>query len=140
EWVRRGGLLGDGKVSEKVLDGHTVAVDARTGREVWKTQIADVGNGETATMAPLVVHDRVIVGAAGGEFGIYGWVKGLELSTGRLAWSARNMGSDDEMRVQSGTLKPPYDQGAGLGTQSWGKDSWRPGGAPVWGWLSFETQ
>ena len=138
--VNRGAFYADGKIIYNLLDGHTAAVDARTGREVWKTQIADVGNGETATMAPLVVRDRVIVGAAGGEFGIYGWLKGLELSTGRTAWTARNMGPDEEMRVRADTFKPPYDHGANLGTQSWGNESWRTGGAPVWGWMSYDPQ
>jgi len=82
--VNRGAFYADGKIIYNLLDGHTVAVDARSGHEVWKTQIADVGNGEITTMAPLVIRDRVIVGAAGGEFGIYGWIKGLELSSGRL--------------------------------------------------------
>src|SRR5580704_11233818 len=136
--VNRGAFYADGKIIYNLLDGHTVAVDVRSGREVWKTQIADVGNGETTTMAPLVVRDRVIVGAAGGEFGIYGWIKGLELSSGRPAWSARNLGPDEEMRARADTFRPPYDRGADLGTQSWGNDSWRTGGAPVWGWMSCD--
>src|SRR5580692_10011631 len=78
--VNRGASFADGKIIYNLLDGHTVAVDAKTGRELWKTQIADVTNGETVTMAPLVVKDRVIVGASGGEFGIYGWVKALDLA------------------------------------------------------------
>src|SRR6516165_7213647 len=90
--VNRGAFYADGKIIYNLLDGQTVAVDARSGRELWKTRIAEVGNGETTTMAPLVVRDRVIVGAAGGEFGIYGWIKGLELASGRPAWSARNLG------------------------------------------------
>ena len=107
---------------------------------MWKTQIADVGNGETTTMAPLVVRDRVIVGAAGGEFGIYGWVKGLELSSGRIVWSARNLGTDEEMRARADTFRPPYEHDAELGTRSWGNESWRTGGAPVWGWMSYDPQ
>ena len=138
--VNRGAFYADGKIIYNLLDGHTVAIDARSGHEVWKTQIADVGNGETTTMAPLVVHDRVIVGAAGGEFGIYGWVKGLELGSGRTAWSARNLGPDEEMRARADTFRPPYDKGADLGTQSWGNESWRTGGAPVWGWMSYDPQ
>ena len=117
--VNRGAFYADGKIIYNLLDGHTVAVDARSGHEVWKTQIADLGNGETTTMAPLVVRDRVIVGAAGGEFGIYGWVKGLELSSGRIAWSARNLGTDDEMRARADTFRPPYEHGADLGAHSW---------------------
>jgi len=138
--VNRGAFYADGKIIYNLLDGHTVAVDARSGHEVWKTQIADVGNGETTTMAPLVVRDRVIVGAAGGEFGIYGWVKGLELSSGRIAWSARNLGTDDEMRARADTFRPPYEHGADLGAHSWGNESWRTGGAPVWGWISYDPQ
>jgi len=136
--VNRGAFLADGKIIYNLLDGHTVAVDAHTGRELWKTQIADVGNGETTTMAPLVVRDRVIVGASGGEFGIFGWVKGLDLESGRTAWSARNLGPDAEMRVRPGIFRPPYDKGVELGARSWANDSWRTGGAPVWGWMSYD--
>jgi len=136
--VNRGAFYADGKIIYNLLDGHTVAVDAHSGRELWKTRIAEVGNGETTTMAPLVVRDRVIVGAAGGEFGIYGWIKGLDLASGRPAWSARNLGPDEEMRARGDTFRPPYDQGTDLGTHSWGNDSWRTGGAPVWGWMSYD--
>ena len=138
--VNRGAFYADGKIIYNLLDGHTVAIDARSGRELWKTQIADLGNGETTTMAPLVVRDRVLVGAAGGEFGIYGWVKGLELGSGHTLWSARNLGPDEEMRVRADTFRPPYDPGANLGTQSWGNESWRTGGAPVWGWMSYDPE
>ena len=138
--INRGAFYADGKIIYNLLDGHTVAVDARSGHELWKVQIADVGNGETTTMAPLVVKDRVIVGAAGGEFGIYGWVKGLELGSGQTAWSARNIGPDEDMRARAGTFKPPYEQGTDLGARSWGNESWRTGGAPVWGWMSYDPQ
>lgn len=76
--VNRGAFYADGKVVYNLLDGHTVAVDAATGHEIWKTKIAEIAEGETTPMAPFVVKDRVIVGASGGEFGIYGWLKGLD--------------------------------------------------------------
>jgi lanthanide-dependent methanol dehydrogenase len=138
--INRGAFYIDGMLIYNLLDGHTVAVDAHTGRELWKTQIADLGKGETTTMAPLVVRDRVIVGAAGGEFGIYGWVKGLDLKTGRLLWTARNLGPDADMGVRADTFKPFYDHGADLGAHSWGNDSWKTGGAPVWGWLAYDPE
>jgi lanthanide-dependent methanol dehydrogenase len=136
--VNRGAFYADGKIVYNLLDGHTVAIDATSGRELWKTQIAALGNGETTTMAPLVVKGKVIVGAAGGEFGIYGWIKALDLATGREVWSARNIGPDAEMRATPGTFKPPYDSGTELGAQSWAGDSWRRGGAPVWGWMAYD--
>jgi PQQ-dependent dehydrogenase (methanol/ethanol family) len=136
--VNRGAFYADGRIIYNLLDGHTVAVDARTGRELWKTQIADVGNGETVTMAPLVVKDRVIVGASGGEFGIYGWIKALDLKSGAVVWTARNIGPDADMLARAGTFKPIYDTGSDLGARTWSNDGWRIGGAPVWGWISYD--
>ena len=138
--VNRGAFYADGKVVYNLLDGHTVAIDAKSGREVWNTQIADLGSGETVTMAPLVVRDRVIVGASGGEFGIYGWLKGLDLATGKLMWTVHNLGSDADMGVRAGTFKPVYDSGTNLGESSWPPDAWRHGGAPVWGSISYDPK
>jgi len=138
--INRGAFFADGKIIYNLLDGHTVAVDATTGREVWKTTIADVANGETTPMAPFVVKDRVIVGAAGGEFGVYGFVKGLDLKTGEIVWTARNIGPDADMLVKPGTFKPHYDKGDELGASSWPNDGWKTGGAPVWGWMSYDPE
>ena len=138
--VNRGAFYADGKMIYNLLDGHTVAVDAKSGRELWKTQVADVADGETVTMAPLVVKDRVIVGASGGEFGIYGWLKGLDLASGRIVWTARNIGPDAGMLAQPGQFKPPYDGGVDVGASSWAEASWKTGGAPVWGWISYDPE
>ena len=138
--VNRGAFYADGKIIYNLLDGHTVAVDAKSGQEVWKTQIADMGSGETVTMAPLVVKDRVIVGASGGEFGIYGWTKGLDLKTGAVLWTAHNLGPDADMLARGADFKTPYDSGADLGVHTWPGDTWRTGGAPVWGWLSYDPE
>jgi PQQ-dependent dehydrogenase (methanol/ethanol family) len=138
--VNRGAFYADGRIVYNLLDGHTVAVDAHTGRELWRVRIADLGSGETVTMAPIVVRDRVIVGASGGEFGIYGWLKGLDLNTGQVVWTAHNMGPDAEMLIRPGTFKAPYDSGADLGVHSWAGESWRTGGAPVWGSISYDPE
>ncbi len=138
--VNRGAFFADGKVIYNLLDGHTVAVDARSGRELWKTQIADLNSGETVTLAPLVVKDRVIVGASGGENGIWGWVKGLDLKTGEIVWTAHNMGPDADMLAKGDTFKPPYEHSTDLGASSWANGTWKNGGAPVWGWMSYDPQ
>src|SRR2546422_3279469 len=65
--INRGAFYADGKIVYNLLDGHTVAVAAATGKELWKTRIADLSQGETTPVAPLVVKHRVIVGASGGE-------------------------------------------------------------------------
>jgi glucose dehydrogenase len=72
--INRGAVYAGGKIIYNLLDGHTVAVDAVSGRELWKTQIADMNQGETTPMAPFVAGNRVLVGPYVGEFGIYGCV------------------------------------------------------------------
>jgi PQQ-dependent dehydrogenase (methanol/ethanol family) len=138
--VNRGAFYSDGKIVYNLLDGHTVAVDAASGRELWKTEIADMREGETTPMAPFVVNNVVIVGASGGEMGIYGWVKGLDLKTGKVLWTGHNMGPDDQVLVKAGTFHSFYDQGQELARTSWPADTWKTGGGPVWGWISYDPQ
>jgi PQQ-dependent dehydrogenase (methanol/ethanol family) len=138
--VNRGAVYAEGKIVYNLLDGRTVAVDAESGAELWKTRVADLTKGETITMAPLVVDDRVLVGASGGEYGIHGWIKGLDLATGEVVWTARNMGPDSVVLATPGTFKPYYDTGTDLALNSWSDDSWQRGGAPVWGWLSYDPE
>jgi len=138
--VNRGAFYADGKIIYNLLDGHTVAVDAATGKEVWKTKIAEVNKGESTPMAPLVVKDRVIVGTAGGEMGVRGWVKGLDLKTGEVVWTGYSIGPDAEVLAKPETFKPFYQKGSELALNSWPKDTWKNGGAPVWGWLSYDPE
>jgi lanthanide-dependent methanol dehydrogenase len=137
--INRGAFYADGKIVYNLLDGQTVAVSAATGKELWKTRIADLAQGETTPVAPMVVKHRVIVGAAGGEFGIHGSLKGLDLETGRIVWTAYNMGPDSQVLARPGTFKPFYDRGTDLGLTSWPQDVWKNGGAPVWGWMSYDA-
>ncbi|HET7251380.1 MAG TPA: PQQ-dependent dehydrogenase, methanol/ethanol family [Gemmatimonadales bacterium] len=138
--VNRGAAYADGKIVYNLLDGHTVAVDATTGKQLWRTKIADMAQGETTPMAPFIVKDRVLVGPSGGEFGIHGWVKALDLNTGRVVWTAYNEGPDSDMIARPGTFRPFYDQGANLGVSSWPPDGWKRAGVPVWGWLTYDPE
>ena len=136
--INRGAFYAEGKVVYNLLDGRTVAIDAASGRELWQTKIADLAKGETTPVAAFVVKDRVIVGASGGEFGIHGWAKGLDLATGRIVWTAYNIGPDSLVLARPGTFRPFYDKGTDLALTSWPKDVWRRGGGPVWGWMSYD--
>jgi lanthanide-dependent methanol dehydrogenase len=136
--INRGAFYADGKVVYNLLDGRTVAIDAASGKELWQTRIADLAQGETTPVATFVVKDRVIVGASGGEFGIHGWVKGLDLATGRIAWTAYNIGPDSQVLAKPGTFRPFYDKGADLAVTTWPAEVWRRGGGPVWGWMSYD--
>src|SRR5687767_13148621 len=95
--VNRGASYAEGKIVYNLLDGHTVALDAATGKELWKTKVAEVNKGETTPMAPLVAKNRVIVGTAGGEYGVRGWVKGLDLNSGKIVWTGYSVGPDNEV-------------------------------------------
>jgi lanthanide-dependent methanol dehydrogenase len=70
--INRGPAYADGKLFMTTLDNHVIALDAKSGREVWKVQNGNYMTGETITMSPLVVGDKVIVGNSGGEYGVRG--------------------------------------------------------------------
>jgi PQQ-dependent dehydrogenase (methanol/ethanol family) len=139
--VNRGPVYADGKVIITTLDDHVAAVDASTGEEVWKTKVGDIDIGETMTMAPLVVHDKVLVGNSGGELGVRGWLTALDLATGKEAWRAYSTGPDSEVLIGD-RFKPFYasDSGTDLGVSSWPSDAWKIGGGNVWGWISYDPE
>ena len=137
--VNRGPSFADGKIVFNTLDDHVVAVDAASGKEVWKTKVGDISTGETMTMAPLVVNGKVLVGNSGGELGVRGWLKALDLASGRLLWTAYSTGSDADVKIGS-RFKAfyPKDRGKDLGVNTWQGDQWKIGGGNVWGWLSYD--
>jgi len=139
--VNRGPSYADGKIVFNTLDNHVVAVDANTGKEVWKTKVGDINTGETMTMAPLVVKGKVLVGNSGGEMGVRGWLKALDLASGKLLWTAYSTGPDSDVKIGS-RFKAyyPKDRGKDLGETTWQGEQWKIGGGSVWGWLSYDPQ
>ena len=139
--VNRGAAYADGRVVFNTLDAHTVAVDARTGRELWKTKLGEINRGETMTMAPLIVRDRVLVGNAGGELGVRGWLTALDLNSGAVVWRAYSTGPDRDVLIGS-AFRPFYaaDRVANLGVSTWPAEAWRIGGGTVWGWISYDPE
>ena len=137
--VNRGAAYDDGRIFYATLDNQAVAVDAATGREVWKTRIGDINLGETTTMAPLVVKGKVLVGNSGGELGVRGALTALDAKTGRIAWRAYSTGPDRDVLIGA-AFKPfyPSDRGRDLGVTTWPPDAWRTGGGSVWGWISYD--
>ena len=137
--VNRGAAFFDGKIYYNTLDAHTVAVDAKTGKEVWKTKVGDINKGESITMAPLVVKGKVLVGNSGGEFGVRGWLTALDAESGKLAWRAYHTGPDKDVLIGA-RFKPfyPQDRGKDLGVSTWPGDAWKTGGGGTWGWISYD--
>jgi alcohol dehydrogenase (cytochrome c) len=109
----RGVALWKDKIISISLDGRLFSLNKATGEMVWERKVADPAIAETLTLAPLVVRDLAIVGSAGGEFGIRGWIDATDLNTGKQAWR---------------TFTIP---GAGEpGNETWkdGKERWKHGG------------
>jgi PQQ-dependent dehydrogenase (methanol/ethanol family) len=141
DWVNRGATFADGKIIYNTLDDHTVAVDANTGAQVWKTEVGDMNKGETVTMAPLVVKNVVLVGDSGGELGVRGKLTALDVKTGKILWRAYSSGSDEDVRIGP-DFKAfyPKDQGKDLGLKTWTSNQWHMGGGSIWGWISYDPE
>jgi PQQ-dependent dehydrogenase (methanol/ethanol family) len=137
--VNRGAAYSGGKVFYNTLDGRVVAVDAETGKEAWVTKVGNINLGETITMAPLVVKDKVLVGNSGGELGVRGWLIALDANSGRIAWKAYTTGPDSDVLIGP-EFKPFYaqDRGPDLGVRTWPSNAWKIGGGNVWGWISYD--
>jgi len=139
--VNRGASYASGMVVYALLDGNVVAVNASTGKQVWKTLVAAPTQGEVLTGAPIIVGSNVIVGDSGGEAGVRGWVQALSLTTGKPVWKAYNTGPDSDVLIGA-NFHPYYakDQGTNLGTSTWPTNMWKQGGATVWGWLTYDPE
>lgn len=139
--VNRGGAIVNGKLVYNLLDNHTIALDLKTGKEVWRTRMGDVTRGETMTMAPLVVGNKVLVGNSGGEMGVWGWIAALDADTGKELWRAYSTGTDQEVKIGT-DFKPFYDwmKGKDLGISTWPAGMHRQGAGAVWAWISYDPQ
>jgi len=83
----RGVAVKGDKVFIATLDAKVVGLDAKTGRKIWETQLADPELGYSETMAPTVVGNKVLIGTNGGEYGIRGFVKALDINSGKVLWT-----------------------------------------------------
>ncbi len=83
----RGVAVSEGKLFMGTIDAKLVALDAKSGKLLWETQIADPDKGYSETMAPAYVDGKVIIGTNGGEYGIRGFVKAFDANDGKLLWT-----------------------------------------------------
>jgi alcohol dehydrogenase (cytochrome c) len=114
--VNRGAAVAQGRVIYSTANGVLVALDAATGRPVWSTTFVDVRAGESATGAPLVVKNLVIVGSAGAEFGVRGHLDAFDIETGKRVWRRYMVPKPGEP-----------------GSETWpAGDAWARGGGATW--------
>lgn len=139
--VNRGVAYADGKILLHQADTKVVALDAKTGAEVWSVVNGDPSIGETNTATVMPVGDKVIVGISGGEFGVRGSVTAYNLADGSQAWRAYSMGPDSDILVdpeKTTHLGKPVGVDSGLNT--WEGDQWKIGGGTTWGWYSYDAE
>jgi alcohol dehydrogenase (cytochrome c) len=115
--INRGVAVAKGKVFLATQNGYLVAINATDGKELWSKPFADIRAGESATLAPLIVKNLVIVGNSGAEYGVRGHIDAFDLDTGRLVWRRYNVPKPGEP-----------------GSETWPKDSdaWARGGGSAW--------
>src|SRR5438105_1112900 len=138
--VNRRVAYGDGKIILAQADTTVVALDAKTGKELWSVKNGDPKKGETMTSAPMVVKDKVLVGNSGGEFGVPGHVTAYNLKDGSKAWRAASVGPDDQILFDANTTELGKPVGKDSSTKTWQGDQWKIGGGTTWGWYSYDPQ
>ncbi|HEV8556227.1 MAG TPA: PQQ-dependent dehydrogenase, methanol/ethanol family [Actinophytocola sp.] len=123
--VNRGVAVAKGKVFMVTGNAHVIALDAATGKKVWDKTYGDVRAGESATVAPLVVKNMVIVGSSGGEFGVRGHMDAFDLDTGEHQWRCYMVPKPGEP-----------------GSETWPADgeAWARGGANCWITSTFDPE
>jgi alcohol dehydrogenase (cytochrome c) len=109
------------------LDTHLIALDAKTGREIFNTKVESPATGLPSdysfTVTPLIVRDNVIVGPAGGEYGIRGYVAAFDAKTGNEKWRFH-------------VIPEPGEPG----NETWGGKSWENGGGSIWTPGSYDPE
>jgi alcohol dehydrogenase (cytochrome c) len=113
--VNRGVAILGNTVYYGSTDAHLIALDARTGALRWDTQMADYKLGYSSTGAPLAVKDKIIIGMAGGEYGVRGFIDGYDAKTGKRAWRFNTIPAKGEP-----------------GNETWDGESWKTGSATSW--------
>ena len=121
--LNRGVAIHEDRLFMGTIDGHMVAVDAKTGKLLWDKTVVRPEAGYAFASAPLVIKDKVIMGPAGGEFGIRGFLAAFDVATGNEAW---------RFNLVPGPGEPGFD--------TWQGDSWKTGGASIWLTGSYDPE
>jgi quinohemoprotein ethanol dehydrogenase len=125
QWANRGVALGDGKVFLGRVDAVLLALDQRTGKVLWETRTGDPKLGYSLTAAPLYYDGMVIIGTAGGDLGIRGWLAAFDADTGKQVWKFHTVPGPGE-----------------FGHDTWpaGSEVWKWGGGAVWSTPAIDAE
>ena len=121
--INRGAAIYDGKLFRTTLDAHVISLDAKTGKELWRQKAADIKEGYSMTVAPLVADGVVLTGISGAEFGTRGFIDGWDPATGKHLWRTHTVPTPDEP-----------------GGDTWKGDTWKLGGGSTWITGSYDPE
>ena len=139
--VNRGVQYAEGKLFLHQADTSLVAIDAKTGKELWKVVNGDPKKGETGTGSPIVTKDKVIIGISGAEFGVRCHVTAYDIATGKKVWRAYSMGPDSDILVDPDkTLSLGKPVGKDSSLKTWTGDQWKIGGGSTWGYMAYDPE
>ncbi len=130
--VNRGVAIYDGKVYAGLLDGRLIALDAETGKIVWEAHTTDPGSDYTITGAPRIIKGKVIIGNAGGEYSLRGFVTAYDAETGKQIWRFYTVPGDPS--------KPFENKAMAMAAKTWTGDVWYKmgGGANAWDAFAYD--
>jgi alcohol dehydrogenase (cytochrome c)/quinohemoprotein ethanol dehydrogenase len=131
--VNRGAAIWNGKLFVGALDGRLIALDAKTGAQLWSVMTVDASQHYTITGAPRVVKGKVIIGNGGAEFGVRGYVSAYDAETGKLAWRFYTVPGDPSQPFE----QPILEQAAATWTGEWWKGG---GGGTVWDAIAYDPE
>jgi quinohemoprotein ethanol dehydrogenase len=127
--VNRGVALYRGKVFVGALDGRLIALDAKTGKEVWSTVTVDQAQPYTITGAPRASNGLVYIGNGGAEYGVRGYVSAYDAETGKLVWRFYTVPGDPAKGPDRAASDPQME----MAGKTWNGEFWKAGGGgTVW--------
>ena len=139
EWIRnvccgivnRGIAAWNGKIYIGTLDGRLVAIDARSGKEVWSTLTIDRSKHYSITSAPRVAKGKVLIGESGGEYGVRGYLSAYDAETGKLDWRFYTVPGDPKEGFENEAMKKA--------ARTWTGEWWKlGGGGTVWDAIVYD--
>ncbi|HEV7714376.1 MAG TPA: PQQ-dependent dehydrogenase, methanol/ethanol family, partial [Steroidobacteraceae bacterium] len=131
--VNRGLAAWNGKIYVGSYDGRLIALDAKTGAIVWDVLTLDHNKPVTSTGAPRVIKGRVLIGNAGGEFGVRGYISAYDAETGKLAWRFYTVPGNPAEPFEAPILK--------TAAKTWSGSWWElGGGGTVWDSIAYDTR
>ncbi len=129
--VNRGLAISNGMIFAPVIDGRLTALDARTGEVKWEARLGYPQNWVSVTMAPRVAGDKVVIGVAGGDHPVRGFIDAYEIATGHRAWRFYTVPGDPSKGFEDDSQREA--------AKTWGGDFWKGGGGgAIWDGMAYD--